>query len=256
MAESSQHNGATMEDQTRFDLNTAVAHWRSRLESRESFSPDQLRELEAHVLDGTAEWMTKGLTEKEAFGIASTRLGADDALATEYRKAQPVTLWQTRLFWMLLGSIFVSFVGSLSRFLAGALVLLGYQITGKTFPPPGFRYIDLQQTQNTINIISAILCPFAFYFLVKGLSDWTPTSKIKASYFRSSRKRLAIAFLLAFLAFQQLNMIFYILTVRMQSPESHGFQSWSYFLLTTATSAGFAILAARTAPDRFLVKRA
>jgi hypothetical protein len=244
-----------MEDQTRFDLNTSIANWRARLEARDAFSPEQLRELETHVRDGTAEWIAKGLTEKEAFGIASTRLGADDALAAEYQKAQPVNVWQTRLFWMLLGSIFIGFVNAFSRFLSALLLMIGSEVTWKILPLPGFKEIQQQQFQTTVYFISTIIGPIAFYFLFKGISRLASRVKIKALYFRSSRQRLGIAFLLAFLAFQQINYILFNLTLQIQSIGARSLASGSYFLLMAASSAGFAILAARTAPDRFLVKR-
>lgn len=102
-----------MENKTSFDLNGAVMAWRARLAAQESITPEQARELEAHLRDAIAGWVSKGLTEKEAFQVAQGRLGQPEAMAEEFAKEDPSTLWRLRMFWMIMGLIVVSMISSL-----------------------------------------------------------------------------------------------------------------------------------------------
>ncbi|MCZ6705190.1 MAG: ABC transporter permease, partial [Bacteroidetes bacterium] len=69
-----------------FDLEKAIATWRSAAERRRVYSDDDLEELEAHIRDVTDRFQRDGLTEEEAFRAAIRRLGDAFDIEEEYRK--------------------------------------------------------------------------------------------------------------------------------------------------------------------------
>lgn len=87
------------------DLIAARSAWRDALMSRESLSPVQLRELEAHLDDSMDDLSARGLSADEAFLIATRRLGAPEPLAAEFRKVGGESRWAGRARWMLLGMV-------------------------------------------------------------------------------------------------------------------------------------------------------
>ncbi len=87
------------------DLKTARAAWLDDLKSRETFSPGQLSELEAHLDDAMDDLTARGLSPDEAFLIGTRRLGSPEPLASEFRKVSPDGVWATRAKWMLLGVV-------------------------------------------------------------------------------------------------------------------------------------------------------
>ena len=60
MAGRSQHLEPIMENQTRFDLNTAIENWRQELAGQLNLASDDRRELETHLLDTVAELQAEG----------------------------------------------------------------------------------------------------------------------------------------------------------------------------------------------------
>ena len=111
-----------------FDLERAVHDWRHALEQAESFSVGNIQELEAHLREGIAVFVEKGLSREEAFLVASARLGAHSALNREYGKVNGTHVWRRRVLWMLCGYVggialtyaisgFSTCVGTLSAFM-------------------------------------------------------------------------------------------------------------------------------------------
>jgi len=64
-----------MENQTRFDLNTALENWRAELAAQPSLSAENRRELETHLRDIFTELKARGLSEDESFWLARRRVG-------------------------------------------------------------------------------------------------------------------------------------------------------------------------------------
>jgi hypothetical protein len=92
-----------MENQTRFDLNSALQNWRQELAALPSLGLDDRRELETHLRDGIADLSARGLNEEESFWLARRRVGKPLQLAEEFAKDDPVKVWCDRLFWSALG---------------------------------------------------------------------------------------------------------------------------------------------------------
>src|SRR5688500_4815016 len=96
-----------------FDLESAVALWRGTFAEHESVGADEIRELELHLREDIASWIGKGLTTREAFQIASGRIGAPTEVAEEFAKENPLASWRTRLFWMFVGIIALNVLSTL-----------------------------------------------------------------------------------------------------------------------------------------------
>jgi len=62
-------------------------------------------ELESHLRESIADLVAKGLREREAFMIASLRLGTPDMLSREFCKVNGNYVWKGRTIWMLFGFV-------------------------------------------------------------------------------------------------------------------------------------------------------
>ncbi|HET6566487.1 MAG TPA: ABC transporter permease, partial [Rhodothermales bacterium] len=76
-----------MESQPASDVNGLFAAWRGHMAERGVADEATLDELESHLRDEVDRLLEKGLPERQAFFEACIRLGHEDALVTEYRKA-------------------------------------------------------------------------------------------------------------------------------------------------------------------------
>jgi signal peptidase I len=75
-----------MENQTPFDLSSAIQEWRRNLAQSEVFRSADLDELEAHLRDAIPALEATGLSAGESFLIASRRIGTAQALESEFGK--------------------------------------------------------------------------------------------------------------------------------------------------------------------------
>jgi hypothetical protein len=90
-----------MENQTRFNLNTAVENWRNELAAQPNLASDDRRELETHLRDAIAGFQQRGLNGEESFWLACKRVGQPQQLGEEFVKANPNQVWRERAFWMV-----------------------------------------------------------------------------------------------------------------------------------------------------------
>ncbi|MBN2416268.1 hypothetical protein JXO52_10525 [bacterium] len=77
-----------------FDIEKNIVSWKTYLDSRGSFLPDDLEELETHLRDEIDALRKSGLDAEEAWFIAVKRLGRSDALSREYYKINAQSLWK------------------------------------------------------------------------------------------------------------------------------------------------------------------
>src|ERR1700678_4027791 len=94
-----------MENQTCFDLNTALENWRAELAAQPSLSAENRREMETHLRDTFAELKARGLSEEGSFCVARRRIGQTQKLAEEFVKTDPTRIWRERVFWMIVSVI-------------------------------------------------------------------------------------------------------------------------------------------------------
>jgi hypothetical protein len=125
-----------MNKPSKFDLNAAIRQWRDSLGRSPQFRAENLDELEAHLRDSVSTLQGGGLSDEEAFLVATRRLGSAAALAPEFSKVNAREIWLNRLLWMLLGIQLWGLIGSVSGMLStagyyllvGGMTLFGYQI--------------------------------------------------------------------------------------------------------------------------------
>ncbi len=119
MADRSQYPGQIMENQTCYDLNSAIENWRQELAAQASLTSDDRRELEAHLRDAIIGFQQRGLNDEESFWLARRRIGQPQQLGEEFVKADPAKAWRERIFWMALGMIVFLLLTQILTFAVG-----------------------------------------------------------------------------------------------------------------------------------------
>ena len=76
-------------ESSNFDLRQSVDDYISLIQNQGALTVSDVKELTNHLLDATDELCKGGLSEKEAFMIASKRLGREEILTQEYAKVNP-----------------------------------------------------------------------------------------------------------------------------------------------------------------------
>ena len=76
------------------DVNDAILAWQRELELPGGVSPDEVAELESHLVQEIESLEKSGLRTDEAFVIASRRLGHQFELAAEYSKNHSLMSWR------------------------------------------------------------------------------------------------------------------------------------------------------------------
>lgn len=84
-------------------LDAMIQQWRAQLAQSPAFKQENVDELEEHLRDSMARLQLQGLSEEEAFLVASRRIGAGQKLEAEFGKVNRTTVWMQRAFWMLVG---------------------------------------------------------------------------------------------------------------------------------------------------------
>ncbi len=81
----------------------AAAEWLGDLRRSGSFEEADLEELQSHLEDQVRQLVEQGLSEKEAFWVAMSRLGDRNDLPSEYAKTNSRAVWRHRFWWMAAG---------------------------------------------------------------------------------------------------------------------------------------------------------
>ena len=88
-----------------FDLKYNILNWKNSLESQDSFTNENIEELESHLNEQIDNLKTRGLNDEESFWVAQKRMGCINALSNEFEK---INIWESvrkRLLWMIIGFI-------------------------------------------------------------------------------------------------------------------------------------------------------
>ena len=108
-----------------FQLEVQLEKWRARFSGMEGMRCGDIEELEQHARDSMESLKAQGLTEEEAFLIATHRIGDPAPVGREFGKVNVRQVWGYRVFWMLAGYLLLAFCGltvtaisSLVQFLA------------------------------------------------------------------------------------------------------------------------------------------
>jgi hypothetical protein len=124
MADGAHNAHHTMENKTQFDLDHALHDWRATLAGSPAVPSGDLDELESHLRDSVATLQAKGLSPREAFWVATSRLGASDALSGEFGKVNAGLVWLDRALWMVVGVVVMGLLSGLAS-TAADLATLG-----------------------------------------------------------------------------------------------------------------------------------
>ena len=102
-----------------FNLNESILNWRISLNNNDSFTSENISELDNHLNEQIINLKESGLNDEEAFWIAQKRIGSIDKLQTEFKKVNSLNIFRKRIFWMMNGLIclliYVFFVSSVSN---------------------------------------------------------------------------------------------------------------------------------------------
>lgn len=126
-----------------FDLNQAVAAWRTRLAAANTCGRADVDELEAHLRDEMDRLRSGGLSEQEAFWVAAHRLGSVSALSEEYAKVNPMRVWLGRLGWVAAGVLAWHVIGAAAGIASWASLYVGH-LVGLTGYPLGALGVGAQ----------------------------------------------------------------------------------------------------------------
>jgi hypothetical protein len=120
-----------MENSTQFDLRDAIRQWRDSLAASPACRTDDLDQLESHLRDSVTTLQTTGLSLREAFWVAKSRLGTNDQLSCEFAKVNAAQIWSDRVLWMLMGSLLLGSINTLADGLSNLAAILLHGIAGQ-----------------------------------------------------------------------------------------------------------------------------
>ena len=184
-----------MENQTRFDLNTALENWRAELAAQPSLSAENRRELETHLRDIFTELKARGLSEDESFWLARRRVGQTHQLAAEFVKADSTQIWRDRVFWMAVALLTYSLWSYLTSVSIMAVIMMIGNWRSSHFHDGSNYWVGMNPTVSGLIKAAFRLLPFCClaFLLLKGRLN--KDSRF-VSFFRS-RKNFAIVFVSA-----------------------------------------------------------
>ncbi len=107
-----------------FDLDAQRRGWRDALLREDALGPDEVDELEDHLLSELETLKAVGLSEEEAFWVAAKRVGDGDVLALEFGKVNRRAVWSKRAQWMLAGYLTAVLLTALFSALSNGAALL------------------------------------------------------------------------------------------------------------------------------------
>jgi hypothetical protein len=86
-----------------FDLDENLRNWRENFQTAEAMRGSDVDELQQHLRDSIAALQSKGLSEEEAFAVATHRIGGSKLLVNEFAKINGLHVRTQRAFWMITG---------------------------------------------------------------------------------------------------------------------------------------------------------
>ena len=115
------------------ELDKRIEQWRTDLTTSETLGNSDIHELETHLREEIAKLTTSGLSDDEAFVVASRRLGNKPALEAEFAKAHPHRRLAHRLYWMVIGVLGYYLLLHVTSIAAWGTAWLGYAAGVRTW---------------------------------------------------------------------------------------------------------------------------
>ncbi len=120
-----------------FDLKKSVLNWKYVLKNSESFTTENIEELESHLNEQITDLKETGLSDEEAFWVAQKRIGSLKILVPEYEKVNNLVIFRKRIFWMVNGIlcmiIFAFFSSSVSSLFGYMSYILDINLMKATY---------------------------------------------------------------------------------------------------------------------------
>lgn len=144
-----------------FELNKAIKNWRNELSNEEAMTGEGVEELESHLYEQVDSLITTGLSEEEAFMVATHRIGQKEEISQEFAMINSHVIWRTRVSWIAIG-ILIFFVSKALVSLFGSAIMY----LSAALSPHVFVYVYFT------NIFFGVLFPiFIFYTMSAGWLD-------------------------------------------------------------------------------------
>lgn len=112
-----------------FDIDSEIERWKLSFSTSDAVSEESVIELETHLRELTADLGRSGLSQQEAFLVATHRLGHPSDLECEFERSNGVAVWRRRVLWMLCGYV-ASAVGGGVISIAVTISALGASLAG------------------------------------------------------------------------------------------------------------------------------
>lgn len=97
-----------------FQLDKAIKKWYGQFKTNFIYDQSDLLELKDHLVNEIDNLTNSGLSEEEAFFIATNRLGDKEKLNKEFSKVNHNNIWKYRLLWMAAGIVSFFILNNLS----------------------------------------------------------------------------------------------------------------------------------------------
>lgn len=151
-----------------FNLNESIKGWKAKLGNCDSFTGNDIEELESHLLDEIESLKEKDLSEEEAFYVASNRLGEVDLLSSEFSKVNEKPMYLRKVAWLLGGYILIYFIKEIIQISSTLLSIIIEKANIVHFnaefgPLPG----DQANAYITIGISAFLAVMFIYVLLIK-----------------------------------------------------------------------------------------
>jgi len=175
-----------------------IQNWRHVIAEDEALSPEDLAELEDHLLTDFLQLKEAGLNDQEAFWLAEKRLGDTSTICREYEKVNRATIWANRMQWMIIGYLILGFFAFTKITFVNVISLLAL-ITGSALLS-AITYIVMETL-----IVSGFVC--AGYILLYGGGSHQEKSAKLMQALANNPKRVTVVALSCFGLFYLTNTL-------------------------------------------------
>ncbi len=206
-----------MEIRTKFNLENSVGIWRKELSENSSMTPDNVNELESHLLEEITELQKLGLSPYECFLIATKRIGDIQELTTEFGKINKKEYFRNKIAPYLKGilvflvfitatDLITSFsvliankfgVNNLNIISIGLLIFLTISLTIFSYIKYADKNYNFKKLTNIpILVGSIVVSKILYFFTVSDLSRTIGLENFVDLQFNLSLYKLVFSFLI------------------------------------------------------------
>lgn len=98
-----------------FNLDKSIVLWKNEFYKNDSFTNDDIEELEGHLLDKIYALIKSGLSEEEAFIKAKDSIGTAEVLYDDFSIVNKMAIVSKRIILGLFGYVFIVFLNNIIR---------------------------------------------------------------------------------------------------------------------------------------------